>query len=73
MVVAAGHFHQDRHVGRFPRLEGRRWRQALQERHRLCSCRTRHLRSCQRRANAGYIEGHENRARLGPKEKECQT
>lgn len=31
MVVAAGHTRQDRHVGRFPRLEGRRWRQALQE------------------------------------------
>ena len=27
MVVAAGHFHPDRHIGRFVRLEGKRyWR-----------------------------------------------
>ena len=29
MVVAAGHFHPDRHIGRFARLEGRRYWQAL--------------------------------------------
>ena len=29
MLVAAGHFHPDRHVGRFARLEGRRYWQAI--------------------------------------------
>ena len=29
MIVAAGHFHPDRHIGRFVRLEGRRFWQAV--------------------------------------------
>ena len=29
MVVAAGHFHPERHIGRFARLEGRRYWQAM--------------------------------------------
>ena len=29
MIVAAGHFHPDRHIGRFARLQGRRYWQAL--------------------------------------------